>query len=82
MVTGIKYSTLYSWIERTEKKCAALPQGTPGWNADRHACRSCQYRAKGHKGCDYYILTNKERGGDAADCKKYTEGDRIKKIQD
>ena len=78
---GIKYATVYSYLhpEKKKKASAKQPAMKPGWNKDRHACKSCQYRAEGHKGCDYYMLTDKERGGDPADCDKYVKGDRLKK---
>lgn len=88
--TGMNYNTVYYYLN--PKKCAkkrkpkAIAEKSVkdedkvmGWNADRHACQTCQYRAEGHKGCDYYILTDEERGGDPADCVKYIEGDRISK---
>ena len=69
---GAKYSTVYYWIHaKTQKK--------PSWNEDRHACKTCQYRADGaRRGCDYYVLTDRERGCDPADCDKYIKGDRQK----
>ena len=77
---GIKYATVYSYLHPKKKKISAnQPAMKPGWNKDRHACKSCQYRAEGHKGCDYYMLTDKERGGDPADCDKYVKGERLKK---
>lgn len=79
---GIKYATVYSYLHPEKKKKAASKQPVmkPGWNKDRHACKSCQYRAEGgRKGCDYYLLTDKERGGDPADCDKYVKGERVKK---
>lgn len=65
---GLKYNTVYYYLhpEKCSKKKARAVKPAekmaPGWNADRHACKSCQYRASGHKGCDYYLLTDQERG--------------------
>ena len=86
---GIKYNTVYYYLHpekrsgkknavQTKKKLVAGVKaetvGKPGWNQDRHACQSCQYRSSGQKGCDYYLLTDKERGCDPADCDKYVRG--------
>ena len=86
---GIKYNTVYYYLHpekhsrkknavQTKKKpvldAKAETAGKPGWNQDRHACKSCQYRSSGQKGCDYYLLTDKERGCDPADCDKYVRG--------
>ena len=84
--TGIKYNTVYFHLNPekcSKRKKAAKPAkpvpaveksmvGNPGWNEDRHACKSCRYRAGGAKsGCDYYVVTDMERGCDPADCDKY-----------
>ncbi|HJC91948.1 MAG TPA: hypothetical protein H9695_13460 [Candidatus Mediterraneibacter excrementigallinarum] len=85
---GIKYNTVYYYLhpeKHSRKRKAAQAKkpasavrteavGKPGWNQDRHACQSCQYRSSGQKGCDYYLLTDKERGCDPADCDKYVRG--------
>lgn len=85
---GIKYNTVYYYLhpeKHSRKRKAAQAKkpasavrteavGKPGWNQDRHACQSCQYRSSGQKGCDYYLLTDKERGCDPADCDKYVKG--------
>ena len=83
---GLKYNTVYYYIhpekcskrKKTAKPVKPVPAveksmvGKPGWNKDRHACRSCRYRARGAKsGCDYYVVTDMERGCDPADCDKY-----------
>lgn len=84
--TGIKYNTVYFHLNPekcSKRKKPAKPAkpvpaveksmvGNPGWNEDRHACKSCRYRAGGAKsGCDYYVITDMERGCDPADCDKY-----------
>ncbi|MEJ8735323.1 hypothetical protein [Mediterraneibacter sp. ICN-202921] len=76
---GLKYNTVYYYLHPekcSRKKTKAVKPDekiATGWNADRHACKSCQYRAE-KKGCDYYLITDKERGCDPADCDKYVEG--------
>lgn len=86
---GLKYNTVYYYIHPekcSKRKKPAKPAkpvpaveksmvGNPGWNEDRHACKSCRYRAGGAKsGCDYYVITDMERGCDPSDCDKYAEG--------
>ena len=84
--TGIKYNTVYFHLnpekcsKRKKSAKSAMKESAvrkSGWNKDRHACKSCQYRAGGaSSGCDYYVITDMERGCDPADCDKYAEGDR------
>lgn len=67
---GAKYNTVYYWTH-TEKK--------PGWNEDRHACRTCVYRATGTlkangAGCDYADITQHIRDCSVGDCDKYIKG--------
>lgn len=56
----------------------------PGDNSDRHLCMTCKYRGKrkpgpgrpkkGVKpGCDYYVITDHERGCDVEKCDKWEE---------
>ena len=69
---GAKYNTVYYWLHANMNR-------KPGWNQDRHACKTCRYRGeKVNSGCDYYVLTDRERGCDPADCDKYIKGDRQK----
>ena len=69
---GEKYNTVYYWIHaKTQKK--------PGWNQDRHACRTCVYRATGTlktngAGCDYADITQHIRDCSVEDCDKYIKG--------
>ena len=49
-----------------------------GHNADRHLCKSCQYRGDGTYGCNYICITEHSRGCKAEDCDKYVRGARIK----
>lgn len=92
---GVKYNTVYNWLnprknrknvrEKKIKESAnqvSRERHVSGWNKDRHACKSCCYRApRGSSGCDYYILTDQERGCDPADCDKYIKGDRVEKSE-
>lgn len=69
---GAKYNTVYYWLHANMNR-------KPGWNQDRHACKTCRYRGeKVNSGCDYYVLTDRERGCDPADCDKYIKGERLK----
>lgn len=87
--TGIKYNTVYFHLNPekcSKRKKSANPAmkeravGKPGWNKDRHACKSCRYRAGGaSSGCDYYVITDMERGCDPADCDRYIEGERVER---
>lgn len=51
-----------------------------GWNADRHGCRTCKYRARPwnaertNGGCDYILIVGKSRGCEVEDCDKYIKG--------
>ena len=53
--------------------------GDEKMNSDRHLCRKCKYRAK-TKGCDYYMLTGKERMliCEVEECTVFEEGERLK----
>ena len=91
---GLKYNTVYYYIhpekcskrKKTAKPVKPVPAvekstiGKPGWNKDRHACKSCKYQARGaSSGCDYYVITDMERGCDPADCDRYIEGERVER---
>ena len=86
---GLNYNTVYYYLHPekcSKRKKSAKPAkpvpavekstiGKPGWNKDGHACKSCKYQARGaSSGCDYYVITDMERGCDPADCDKYAEG--------
>lgn len=57
----------------------------PGDNSDRHLCMTCKYRGKrrpgrpkkggpaARPGCDYYVITDRERGCDVEKCDKWEE---------
>ena len=56
-----------------------------GDNSDRHLCMTCKYRGKkrpgrpkkggpaARPGCDYYVITDRERGCDVEKCDKWEE---------
>lgn len=58
----------------------------PGDNSDRHLCMTCKYRGKkrpgrpkkdgasARPGCNYYVITDQERGCDVEKCDKWEEG--------
>ena len=89
----VPYSTVYYWLnpeKRGKKKSAgsrqkpAVQEITPGWNADREACKTCRYRpdkrmAQRGIGCDYLDLVGHSRGCSVEDCDKYEKGNRMEK---
>ena len=89
----VPYSTVYSCLnpEKCGKKKSAgsrqkpaVQEMTPGWNADREACKTCRYRPdKGMSqrgmGCDYLDLVGHSRGCSVEDCDKYEKGNRMEK---
>ena len=69
---GVKYGTVYYWVKNDSNK-------KPGWNADRHACQTCMYRATGPlktngAGCDYVSIAGRSRECTVEDCEKYIKG--------
>lgn len=89
----VPYSTVYYWLhpEKCGKKKSdgsrqkpAVQEITPGWNADREACKTCRFRpdkgmAKKGMGCDYLSLAGHSRGCSVEDCDKYEKGNRMEK---
>lgn len=86
--TGIKYNTVYFHLnpdkcKSKKKKAQEIPQENlgvkPGWNTDRHACKTCQYRMKegGAKAngarCNYVEIAKHSRGCEVEDCDKYVK---------
>ncbi len=69
--TGISYGTAAYYMSAIRKEKKGGPKGD---NVDRHLCRTCKYKAK-NKGCDYYVMTDRERGCDPEECDKYEEAD-------
>ena len=85
--TGIKYNTVYFHLN--PDKCAKKPQKketaerpavVPGWNEDRHACKTCRYRTtkvtekNNSMKCNYISIAKHSRGCEVKDCDKYEEG--------
>lgn len=69
---GVKYGTVYYWVKNDSNK-------KPGWNADRHACQTCMYRATGPlktngAGCNYVSIAGRSRECTVEDCEKYIKG--------
>ena len=63
---GVKSGPVYYWVKNDSNK-------KPGWNADRHACQTCMYRATGTlktngAGCDYADITQHIRDCSVEDC--------------
>lgn len=67
--------------EKQEKKPEPVPV-IPGHNADRHLCRTCQYRgrAESGNGCDYIEHEEHSRSYSCSveDCSVYVKGPRLK----
>lgn len=93
--TGIKYNTAYYMLypeKRSAYKQRSMEKsrktsgvdegkvGQSGWNADRHACRSCRYRARPEQvnRCDYIEHARHSRGCAVEDCDRYVRGRRLK----
>lgn len=86
--TGIKYNTVYFHMNPDKCKPKKEPRRsitkavTPGWNADRHACRTCEYRPRegGAKAngvrCNYIEIMHRSRGCAVEDCDKYVKAGR------
>lgn len=82
-ITGIKYAT----VQAARLRLLGKPRKTKsikrkkGWNKDRHACKTCQWRGcrSVRNNCDYIILTrpNHSRGCSVEDCDKYIRGARV-----
>lgn len=85
--TGIKYNTVYFHLN--PDKCAKKPQKketaerpavVPGWNEDRHACKTCRYRTtkvtekNNSMKCNYISIAKHSRGCEVKDCDKYEKG--------
>lgn len=85
--TGIKYKTVYFHLN--PDKCAKKPQKketaerpavVPGWNEDRHACKTCRYRTtkvtekNNSMKCNYISIAKHSRGCEVKDCDKYEKG--------
>lgn len=71
---GVRERLIRAWIDRhglTGRRWKNRKQEQKGPNADRHLCRKCRYRHEGGRGCDYILITGKERGCLAEECNMY-----------
>lgn len=53
-----------------------------GWNADRHGCRKCRFRARNkpyEHNCQYILMMGHSRGCEVEDCDKYVRDKWIRK---
>lgn len=80
LALNISYGTIYGWLRkgRPDKR-------ESGINADRHLCRTCQYRASSYErnksgiNCDYCDLMKESRGCKVKDCTVYVKGPILKR---
>ncbi len=76
---GVPYGTVYGWLRESK-----ADKNVSGQNADRHLCRTCQYRAGSYDrnnagiNCDYCDLMKRSRGCKAGECTVYVKGPRLK----
>lgn len=75
---GIPYGTVYGWLRKKTDK------GASGSNADRHLCKTCQYRAGSYDrnnagmNCNYWDLMKHSRGCKVEECTVYVKGPMLK----
>lgn len=75
---GIPYRTVYGWLRKRKTDGS-------GQNADRHLCRTCQYRTGSYErsatgvNCNYCYLMRHSRGCDADKCTVYVKGPVMKR---
>lgn len=75
---GISYNTVYYWFRGSKGK-----DKNQGSNADRHKCRTCQYRASGYDknntgmNCNYIEIVGCSRGCSVEECNVYKRGKRL-----
>lgn len=85
--TGIKYNTVYFHLnpdkcakKKKKQEAAERPAVVPGWNEDRHACKTCRYRTtkvtekNNSIKCNYISIAKHSRGCEVRDCDKYEKG--------
>lgn len=91
--TGIKYNTVYFHLnpdkcakKPQKKETAERPAAAPGWNEDRHACKTCRYRQahnnptdKNRGNCNYIEIAGHSRGCTVEDCNRYVKGARMER---
>ena len=86
--TGFSPGSVYYYMHPEKRRKPEIPldyknpDAAAGWNADRHACRSCRYRARPEQvnRCDYIEHAKHSRGCDVEDCDRYVRGRRLKFI--
>ena len=84
--TGISPGSVYYYMHPEKRRKPEIPldyrnlDAAPGWNADRHACRSCRYRARPEQvnRCNYIEFARHSRGCAVEDCDRYVRGRRLK----
>ena len=84
--TGFSPGSVYYYMHPEKRRKPEIPldyrnpDAAPGWNADRHACRSCRYRARPEQvnRCDYIEHAKHSRGCAVEDCDRYVRGRRLK----
>lgn len=83
------YNTIYSAMHpemcKKKKRTEEIVERPKGWNADKKACKTCQYRGRGtssgtssQNGCNYILAAGHSRGCKVADCDKYIKGKQIR----
>lgn len=84
--TGINYQTVYYHYSGQKKEAvkeSGKKKAITGHNADRHLCKTCQYRM-GQYGkaramnCNYIEIEGHSRGCSVEECNVYKKGKRIK----
>lgn len=79
--TGFTYATVYYHYNGQKKKTVASEseeeKAEPGHNADRHLCKTCQYRtglygkSRGGMNCNYIGVEGHSRGCKVEECNVY-----------
>ena len=64
--TGIHLSSVYNYAKQIPIKPAKK-----SINENRELCKKCKFRNKNGSGCNYIVMTGKERGCDVENCDKY-----------
>lgn len=78
---GVPYNTVYGWIRKSKGRVT----DNGAINADRHLCKTCQYRASAYDrnnagmGCNYCDLMEHSRGCSVEECDKYVKGKMLRK---
>ena len=84
---GVPYATVCKWIRENQKanlEAKIQTEDPKGWNADRHACKTCIYGPSASDrnngiGCNYCWHTGHFRKCDPKDCDKYVKGKKLKR---